>query len=100
MKRKINFIGRERELENLIERLVITAEKPIITEADVSSLIGEVNSGGQNYLGKTYRELMDDYEKTMLETMLSKYGKASVVSKELQIDKATLHRRMKKYELL
>lgn len=96
--------GNVRELENLIERLVITTEKAIITESDVSSLIGEVigntNGGEHNYQGRSYRELMDDYEKNMLETMLEKYGRASIVSKELQIDKATLHRRLKKYGLL
>ncbi len=96
--------GNVRELENLIERLVITTEKAVITESDVSSLIGEVigntNGAEHNYQGRSYRELMDDYEKNMLETMLEKYGRASIVSKELQIDKATLHRRLKKYGLL
>jgi len=92
--------GNVRELENLIERLVITAEKSMITESDVGSLIGETYGEVDRYEGRTYRELMDEFEKTMLETVLTKYGKASVVSRELEIDKATLHRRLKKYDLL
>ena len=79
---------------------MILQKKSMITESDVGSLIGETYGEVDRYEGRTYRELMDEFEKTMLETVLTKYGKASVVSRELEIDKATLHRRLKKYDLL
>ena len=92
--------GNVRELENLIERLVITTEEDVITERHVGALIGEMSGDVHYPQDKTYRELIDDYEKNMLKTMMSKYGKASIVSRELKIDKATLHRRLAKYDLL
>ena len=49
--------------------------------------------------GRNLEELMDAYEKSILESMLAKYKRASEVGRALNVNKSTLSRRMKKYGL-
>ena len=92
--------GNVRELENLLERLVITMEEDEITERDLRVLDVDYNEMLPSIEGGTYKEIMERYEKSLLKKMLKKYGKASAISREYKIDKSTLHRRLKRYGLV
>ena len=50
-----------------------------------------------NLEGKSMEQLLGEYEKYILEAMLSKYKRASDVGRALKSNKSTLSRRMKKY---
>lgn len=95
--------GNIRELENVIERLMISSDDEIITKWQTERAIGvptDLSGADMSGIeGKSLEELMDAYEKSILESMLAKYSKASEVGRALNVNKSTLSRRMKKYGL-
>lgn len=100
---EFDWPGNIRELENVIERIMISFDDNIITKAQVERAMGVmtelVGMDLSNLEGKTMTELMDEYEKYILESMLAKYKRASEVGRALGMNKSTLSRRMKKYGL-
>ena len=100
---EFDWPGNIRELENVIERIMISIDDNIITKAQVERAMGvmteSVGMDLSNLEGKTMTELMDEYEKYILESMLAKYKRASEVGRALGMNKSTLSRRMKKYGL-
>lgn len=95
--------GNIRELENVIERLMISSDDEVITKRQTEREIGVPTdlSGADlsGIEGRSHEELMDAYEKSILESMLAKYKRASEVGRALNVNKSTLSRRMKKYGL-
>lgn len=100
---EFDWPGNIRELENVIERIMISFDDNIITKAQVERAMGvmteSVGMDLSNLEGKTMTELTDEYEKYILESMLAKYKRASEVGRALGMNKSTLSRRMKKYGL-
>ena len=98
-----NWPGNIRELENILERIMISFDGETITKFQVEKAIGiqekpvlyEEITFGENSI----QEMLDSYEKQILEEALAKYGRASDVARALRINKSTLSRRMKKYGL-
>lgn len=101
--KNFDWPGNIRELENVIERLMISSDEEIITKRQTERAIGiPTDLSGDDLSGiegKSLEELMDEYEKNILESMLAKYNKASEVGRALNVNKSTLSRRMKKYGL-
>lgn len=95
--------GNIRELENVMERIMISSDDKTITRSHVEKALGIANDPVGMELsdieGKTMEQLMDDYEKFILKTMMKKYRRASDVGRALNINKSTLSRRLKKYGL-
>lgn len=95
--------GNIRELENVIERLMISSDDEVITKRQTERAIGiPTDLSGADLSGiegRSLEELMDAYEKSILESMLAKYKRASEVGRALNVNKSTLSRRMKKYGL-
>ncbi|HML36449.1 MAG TPA: sigma 54-interacting transcriptional regulator [Bacillota bacterium] len=93
--------GNIRELENIIERLMISFDGDKITRFQVETAIGVIKKedsiNHENLEGKTITELIEDYEKNILVRMLEKYKRPSVVARKLDMNKSTLSRKMKKY---
>lgn len=100
---EFDWPGNIRELENIMERIMISFDGEVITKfqveraigASVESVVADLSDMGDKSLG----ELLEDYEKYILKAMLSKYKRASEVGKVLKVNKSTLSRRMKKYNL-
>lgn len=100
---EFDWPGNIRELENIMERIMISFDGEVITKfqveraigAPVESVVADLSDMGDKSLG----ELLEDYEKYILKAMLSKYKRASEVGKVLKVNKSTLSRRMKKYNL-
>ena len=92
--------GNIRELENIIERLMISVDDNEITAGQVRNLMSNTNSYETDFENKTMQELMDEYEYEILKSMMEKHQKASKVSNALNINKTTLHRRLKKHNLI
>ncbi len=100
---EFDWPGNIRELENIMERIMISFDGEVITKfqveraigASVESVVADLSDMGDKSLG----ELLEDYEKYILKAMLSKHKRASEVGKVLKVNKSTLSRRMKKYNL-
>lgn len=95
--------GNIRELENVMERIMISFDGEVITKFQVERVIGVKNPTGDEIIsdleGKTMVDLMEAYEKQILERMLARHKKASDVARALGMNKSTLSRRMNKYGL-
>lgn len=99
---KFHWPGNIRELENIMERIMISFDGEIITKAQVERVLGataESDVDLSTIEGKSMTQLLEDYERHILEEMMSKYKKASEVGRMLKMNKSTLSRRLNKYGL-
>ena len=87
--------GNVRELKNLVERLVIMAEGDIIDEDEIKPLVGGARiATGDKPLG----ELTEEFERSLILSELKKTGwNVSGAASRLGIDRANLHRKMRRY---
>ena len=92
--------GNIRELENIMERIMISFDGQVITKGQVEQVTGmsvEPDMVIDSFEGKSMTELLEDYERLILEEMMSKYKRASEVGRKLKMNKSTLSRRLSKY---
>lgn len=97
--------GNIREMENLIQGLIVTTDKEILDLSDLPNYIVE-NVRKDNLDGmisdigrKKFNEIMQSYEKEILKEALNKFHNIPAVAKGLDVDKATVYRKLKKYNL-
>lgn len=90
--------GNVRQLENLVERLVITVPHPIIDSTDLPV---EFTGGTAPVLradaSGTLQQRMDAYEAQIIRDAYSRCGTTVAVAKELGISQATAARKVAKY---
>ncbi len=92
-----NYPGNVRELENTIERLVVTSIDEVITEEKINSMAGtQTKAPDEIPEGKTLKEVMDEYEKTLLLAALKKYHTMREAGKALGIDQSTISKKLKR----
>ncbi len=103
--RFINFLeqydwpGNVRQLENLIERMVITTQDPFIDISDLPQdlfprqFVGNAKNAGP----ATLQEMMDAYEGKIIRSVYSMSGTTVAVAKQLGISQATAARKIAKY---
>lgn len=99
---KYQWPGNIRELENVIERLMISFDGEMITMFQVNKVLAieSVKPLKQmNLEGKTLTELVEAYECKILEAMLAEKEYHADICKELSVNKSTLSRKLKKYNL-
>jgi PAS domain S-box-containing protein len=98
---KYDFPGNIRELANLIERLVVVAEKARIELGDLpDSIRWDVKGPVSDLLlgdGISLKEAIERYEKALIQRSMNKYGNQRRVAKMLKVDQATISRKIKKY---
>lgn len=88
--------GNVRQLENLIERLVITSQDPIL---DVDSLPPEysIDCSLPDASGGTLNEMLEAYEGRIIREAYRRCGTSVAVAKELGISQPTAARKIAKY---
>lgn len=97
--------GNVRELRNFVERVSILSEGPQITQETVRLLLNpqtetSLNHPPQSTSNLPLKELMQAYEKSILEQGLRETGgNISKLARDLQIDRANLHRKLRGYGL-
>ena len=89
--------GNVRELKNLLERLVIMTDEETIKEAEVTPLLSEARV----VIGdKPLSELVEDFERSLIRSELDRTGwNVSQAASRLGIDRANLHRKMRRYDI-
>jgi len=95
-----NWPGNVRELKNVIERLVVSFKGNKIKKFQIYQLLhGGIRATEAFHTGSgmTLKELMDNFEKQVLETMMEEHKKAAKVARILDVNKSTLSRRLQKY---
>lgn len=101
--------GNVRELRNVVERLVILSDDDIIHEALLPPNIyqhkpaklspASENMGVASDLELSLKEMLNEYEKTLLASYLSTHRPMKLCAEKLQIDLSTLVRKKKKFGL-
>ncbi|MGQ3686333.1 MAG: sigma-54-dependent transcriptional regulator [Candidatus Loosdrechtia sp.] len=94
-----NWPGNVRELENVIERAVILCKKDMIESADIP-LYQEKTHLHQDLSGKPLQALMNQAERQIIiNTMELAQADKEKAAKILQISRASLYNKIKKYKL-
>lgn len=105
-----NYPGNIRELRNVIERAVIMSQGNIITLSDAVFAYGDLVSE-QNFpesvieenvimpVEGSLKEIVEEYEKKLLQQYMSKYKNKTKVAELLQTDQSTISRKCKKYHI-
>ena len=90
--------GNVRELKNLVERLLIMGEEDEIPESDVTDVLLKSGPVAKLPEGGSFRERVERFEVGILSEALRRNGgNISETARELQTDRANLHRKMKRY---
>ena len=96
--------GNVREMDNLIQSLIITHEKEILEVCDLPRfmLLDAINMDPASMCdeNKSLDEMMCDYEKKILKNALEVHGSVAKVAKLLKVDRTTIFRKAKKFSLI
>lgn len=94
--RNYDWPGNIREMENLIQSLVVTRNTKVIELADLP----------QNMLppaiamdARSLHDIVSDVEKDLLKKALIQYGSINEIAKFYNVDRVTIYRKLKKYSL-
>lgn len=92
--------GNVRELKNLIERLIVTADgKSIDKTSAVKQIYNDDIMAKMMVSDLSLQEQMENFERKLLETALEKAGNGSGVARLLKINKSTVSKKFKKYDI-
>lgn len=99
--------GNVREMEHLIQSLVITKDKEILEEADLPQNMLEQEENNSiifrplevNLGNRSLEEIMNNIEKELLRKAIEVHGTISEVAKKFKVDRTTIFRKLKKHSL-
>jgi PAS domain S-box-containing protein len=99
---KEHWKGNVRELQNFVERLIITSDEPVIRSHHLEGL--SMNSEFIPFEVKIYddfplQQAVEETEKTILKFAKKKYKTTIEIAKALGVDQSTVSRKMRKYGL-
>jgi PAS domain S-box-containing protein len=97
--------GNIRELENLIESLVVTCERPSIEAADLSScMLSDCRDRKRNLFesldirDQSLKEIVRNLEREILQGAIEIHGSMAKVAELLKIDRSTIFRKLRRDE--
>jgi len=96
-----DYPGNVRELQNIVERLVVTSEKDLITSEDLPSFISLSHSGmiapGINLHNLNLKEAIKRVEAFMIKEALRRGGSTYAAARLLGVHQSTVVRKAQKY---
>jgi len=95
---KKNWDGNVRELQNTIERLVVTTSENIIKMEHLPPDIFE-NPFATEMNGQSLKERVEAFEKSILKNEINSSDTLKEVSEKLSVDVSTISRKAKKYNI-
>lgn len=105
--RAYKWPGNVREMENLIQGLIVTSDEEILQLHDLPSyLLANKDKdklfqpNSMNIGDKPLSQIMDEFEKSLLENALDVHGKVSSLAKIFGVNHSTIFRKLKKYGLI
>ncbi|MFC9598709.1 sigma-54 interaction domain-containing protein [Peribacillus butanolivorans] len=96
-----DYPGNVRELENVIEQIVVTARKPIVTIEDLPSDLTYKDTALVNLTGIIpLKKALEETEKQLLSQALSTYKSTRKMAKALEVSQTTIMRKLGKYQFV
>ena len=97
---KYTWPGNIRELQNIIERLILTTESDVIHAENIPPYLRENAEKNTNKnTDMSLRSAMEQAEKEVLASALETYGSTRAMAKVLQVSQPTIVRKLNKYGL-
>jgi two-component system NtrC family response regulator len=98
---RLPYPGNIRELKNLVERTILVCRKPILDARDFEKQGGKALDVKQTQETKALKGMtLDELEKQSILSAIDKYdGNLSHVAMALGISRASLYRRLEKYDI-
>mgnify|MGYP000861102713 CR=1 FL=1 len=101
--RNYSWPGNIRELENCIEYLVNTIKGHVIMKSDLPKNLQNFDFDDKNKINASLKNIMDDYESKVLQRLIEEHGNSAEskvkIAEILDINLATLYRKLNKYNL-
>jgi PAS domain S-box-containing protein len=93
--------GNVRELENIIERMVVVSTGDVLDKNCLPSGFMEHKkiSPGTDFGSRSFRELIEEYEKKIIEVSIRKEKSTRKAAAALGLNQSTVVRKMKKYDI-
>lgn len=100
-----HYPGNIRELENIIERLVVVGKDDLISIEDIPKYILEKTTypDQTSYIPiklSPLNSFIASYEAQLIETIINKYGTTYKAAEVLGVNQSTIVRKMKKYNII
>ncbi|MGF7186871.1 PAS domain S-box-containing protein [Desulfitispora alkaliphila] len=103
-----NWPGNVREMENLIQSLVVTRNKEIIEVDDLPNNMLNDDSNCSSFLtpslhqieNKSLNQIMSEIEKDLLKKSLATHNSVANIANFFKVDRSTIFRKLKKYGLI
>jgi TyrR family helix-turn-helix protein len=104
-----NFPGNVRQLKNLLERACLITTEDVLDAITLIRLykeqevieISETDVDSQEKISMgTLPEMMEAYEKNLLEGYKKKYGSTYKIAEVLGTNQSTIHRKLQKYRII
>ena len=101
MLEKYSWPGNIRQLENTIERLVLTTPKPVITAGDLPKVFWEGSRLPAVKVNKIIRldAAIEELEKELIRMAVEEYGTTVKAAEALGVNQSTVSRKMAQYHL-
>ena len=97
---KYPWPGNIRELQNIVERLVITTSSDVITEDDIFIFIKQAAEENKSPIADTsLSAALDKAEREILQQALENYGSTRAIARVLNISQPTVVRKLQKHGL-
>ena len=96
---KYDWPGNVRQLQNVIERLLVSTNADVIEASDLPPEITNQEKTGNaiDIYGKPYKEILAEYDQRVIETAVEAEGSIPKAAKLLKVDATTLRRKIAKY---
>lgn len=92
--REFPFYGNVRELQNTIERILVLSESDIIQPIDILNFMKGVDSDPLEIEALSLKQLMDQYEKKVLQRYLDEFKDQESLSNALKVSQSTISRKL------
>jgi PAS domain S-box-containing protein/TyrR family helix-turn-helix protein len=98
-----NWPGNIRELENVIERVMVISSRDLITADDVRFCLASASGNSETTVNsyrttlKPLKEAVSEFERDILQAAFERYRSSRQVAKVLKIDQSTVIRKAMKY---